>query len=545
MKHGRLLLAALLFAASSALGQTIIFNPSLITGGTPANVAETVFVIVENTSNTTVNLTQIGGVKSTFAGTDWLDVSPTSMVIPPNSSDEILTVIMNKNGVFGGPGVSYRLEGYIFAKTNLPDPDDSLILPITEYDIGGGLTGLLKVDTLATDCLRLSVSESGEMGELGSGTVNLDYLGKGIDCSPTAKIYIYSGGPMLIRKNGPTDYTFHSGLYQTEQFETSQSFTVLNPGSADTFSTPDYAAFTTGVLATADTTLGIRRTYFAPKNSVHGTGPCDGIIVKTELFSLTGGPANNLTLAEVTDWDVPSDADAVNSGGIDTTIHAVYQRGIESDGTGCQSNAQRFAAQVFLSGHGSQFPCAVSRLFHGGYLERADSLLRYDTTDQSVEGMFHWNASTPAGLRLATTTEADPFSVLTYRHNFNLAAGDTLVVFAALTTIEKGSIFDLENNATELYTWYRQHLQPEFCPPCEACCTGTVGNVKCEPDDGVDVGDLTALIDNLFLTFTPLCCVEEANCDGGPAGQIDVGDLTALIDNLFLTFKPLRTCCGQ
>jgi hypothetical protein len=73
-----------------------------------------------------------------------------------------------------------------------------------------------------------------------------------------------------------------------------------------------------------------------------------------------------------------------------------------------------------------------------------------------------------------------------------------------------------------------------------SCCVGTVGNVDCSAGDGVDVGDLTALIDNLFISFTPLCCEGEANCDA--AGGIDVGDLTALIDNLFINFTPLPGC---
>ncbi len=72
------------------------------------------------------------------------------------------------------------------------------------------------------------------------------------------------------------------------------------------------------------------------------------------------------------------------------------------------------------------------------------------------------------------------------------------------------------------------------------CCVGTVGNVDCSEDDGVDIGDLTSLINNLFIDFAPLCCDGEANCDG--VGGIDIGDLTALINNLFITFAPLPDC---
>ncbi len=72
------------------------------------------------------------------------------------------------------------------------------------------------------------------------------------------------------------------------------------------------------------------------------------------------------------------------------------------------------------------------------------------------------------------------------------------------------------------------------------CCAGDRGNVDCDPSGGVDIGDLTALINNLYISFDPLCCEAEANCDG--IGGIDIGDLTALINNLFITFAPLPVC---
>ncbi len=77
---------------------------------------------------------------------------------------------------------------------------------------------------------------------------------------------------------------------------------------------------------------------------------------------------------------------------------------------------------------------------------------------------------------------------------------------------------------------------------CDPCCVGTVGNVDCDLLDGVDIGDLTTLIDNLFISFNPLCCKAEANCDGDSGCSIDIGDLTALIDNLFVNFTALPSC---
>jgi PKD repeat protein len=74
------------------------------------------------------------------------------------------------------------------------------------------------------------------------------------------------------------------------------------------------------------------------------------------------------------------------------------------------------------------------------------------------------------------------------------------------------------------------------------CCMNLTGNVDCDPADGTDISDLTALIDNLYISLAPLCCTEEANVDGDPAGGIDISDLTALIDYLYISFTPPAPC---
>jgi len=82
----------------------------------------------------------------------------------------------------------------------------------------------------------------------------------------------------------------------------------------------------------------------------------------------------------------------------------------------------------------------------------------------------------------------------------------------------------------------------EFGAAPGGCCVGTSGNVDGDPSDLVDIGDLTALIDYLFITFAVPECLAEANVDGDLAAVIDIGDLTALIDYLFITFAPPADC---
>ena len=75
-----------------------------------------------------------------------------------------------------------------------------------------------------------------------------------------------------------------------------------------------------------------------------------------------------------------------------------------------------------------------------------------------------------------------------------------------------------------------------------SCCAGLSGNVDCDIADVTDIADLSALIDYLYISFTPLCCKAEANCDGSIDGAVDIADLSALIDYLYISFTPVGTC---
>jgi len=72
------------------------------------------------------------------------------------------------------------------------------------------------------------------------------------------------------------------------------------------------------------------------------------------------------------------------------------------------------------------------------------------------------------------------------------------------------------------------------------CCVGLQGNIDCDAEDVVDVTDIQVLVDNLFLSLTPLCCFNEADLDAN--GEVDITDLSLLIDNQFLTLTPLSPC---
>lgn len=81
-------------------------------------------------------------------------------------------------------------------------------------------------------------------------------------------------------------------------------------------------------------------------------------------------------------------------------------------------------------------------------------------------------------------------------------------------------------------------------PPLHAqsgCCT-VRGNVDCDPGGGVDIADLSRLIDYMLISFDPLCCPDAGNVDGSIDGIIDISDLSRLIDFMLISFEPLEPC---
>lgn len=79
-------------------------------------------------------------------------------------------------------------------------------------------------------------------------------------------------------------------------------------------------------------------------------------------------------------------------------------------------------------------------------------------------------------------------------------------------------------------TYYGDGTQCSGIMPC--CCVGIRGNMDGDPQDMVDISDLSIFIDYLFfgVPFTGTC-PGEANVDG--IGEADISDLTLLIAYLF------------
>ncbi len=102
----------------------------------------------------------------------------------------------------------------------------------------------------------------------------------------------------------------------------------------------------------------------------------------------------------------------------------------------------------------------------------------------------------------------------------------------------------IENTCWIRFDYNEWLMGPEFGPLIRTidyggcCIPPTVGDI--DQSGGVDITDISVLIDNQFLTLTPLECEEEGDVDF--SGTVDITDVSVLIDNQFLTLTPLPPC---
>ena len=99
-------------------------------------------------------------------------------------------------------------------------------------------------------------------------------------------------------------------------------------------------------------------------------------------------------------------------------------------------------------------------------------------------------------------------------------------------------------------------IEPDWAGPVcwvVTCCSGKVGDVNGSGEDEPTIGDVSALIDILFISEQPGDCVEEAdiNLSGTLLNppldwkDVTIGDISFLIEHLFITPEgqpPLYDC---
>jgi hypothetical protein len=540
----------------------ILYEPSVIGYPIwmPHGKTDTIKVTVTNEGNAPLNITTIGGVKTSAETFNWLGTSVSSLTVPMGSPDTAsFDIYLNAGGVINLPGTVVALSGYIFMKSDARTPRDSVVLLISNFLVADTVQQLVW-DTVSTSCgVRLVVSNNGDMGRNGYKKVNMDFAALGGECDTAtldgANVYLYDGGPIVVREITPqVAYSWSNQLYQGG-FATEESFKPYVGGTPGSFTGTGFDGYRTGTFLNRDSLIGVQATYYAPTG---GGDSCNFIIVQRKFFNRGGSAVNHVTIGEQIDWDIPADVGSNNSSAI-LGGYTVYQRGVDTGvipDCGTQYDSARFGAGMLFGKYSKAEydadPCANDVSPVGIFSEIQDTMFNYDSlTDGNLEGRYFWNRmKNQTGLNATPIKNKDLRTVYTWYADRNFTANDTVTIYTALATVKKGTETDLDKTFKKAFEWYKKHLRPT-CSNIPGvgggCCNdgssdGRTGNIDCDPGKGVDISDLSTLIDFLYISFTPLCCDQAANIDGDPAGGIDISDLSGLIDFLYISFTPTALC---
>ncbi len=83
----------------------------------------------------------------------------------------------------------------------------------------------------------------------------------------------------------------------------------------------------------------------------------------------------------------------------------------------------------------------------------------------------------------------------------------------------------------------------------EGCCglytDGITGNTNCSEDGKFTLSDITKLIDHVYISKDPLCCMANGNTNGSEDCKITLSDITVLIDAVYISHVPPAECMPE
>ena len=325
-------------------------------------------------------------------------------------------------------------------------------------------------------------------------------------------------------------------------------FVPLTAGQ--TASTAKYTSHTS-LFTTQDSSIEMKQTLYAPTD----IDSCDFIIKELRVYNYddADGPITGVVIGEVVDWDVPSDTGLENGSGFDASLGLIYQYGAEyhQDDTGanaaCQDSDVRYGGLVFLQKITRTATVDDDGGFYGAYTQNNATFVYGNpyglVMSEIYENMTNLDIA-GGGFALWSSTDVDSLYTdlhtgMCFDNNYTVTPGETLVVYAAYSTVENGDLVGMQAAADAATVWYCGNLSPIGCGCCEM-------RGDLDGNGSIDVDDLTNIICWLFgVGFCfPHPCPEVSNIDGviGPGGPIDVSDLTYLVAYLFKGGPPPPPC---
>jgi hypothetical protein len=466
-------------------------------------------------------------------GSGWISIAPMSGTIPSGLNNTVdLTIALTAPG--GAPDPSTWVGKATITHEGEGSPTDINFCMLVASEFTYPQSAIL-----ATQCVRLRVYNTGELSNNATDAA-LDFIDGDCDtfnANTNASIYLYDGSPIICRVSGSDTLRF---MMYSKTFTDPDGLRPLS--DLIVVDSPAYT-YATSEFCTADSVLGFRSQYFAPKDIEDS---CSLVFEVLWLWNRTGSAVNGVLFGKVVDWDVPSDSASNNGSGYYTndTMAVLYQFGGEynqDDSTEAlcpQESNQRVAAMFLDDLH---YPVKnaftidnATYVYTSGPYGNAAPLPpgpMYNMM-KTKEGLSTWSSTAPESLYTDLT------SVVTFGE-YNLDPNDTVIVVNILFS-SKDAALEIGAKGPPPWWWWRwiwrmirfehKYIHPWF-PPwwwVTSCCNlpGDANN-----DGKVNVGDAVYIISYVFRGGPAPPCLQEGDANGD--GKVNVGDAVYIISYVF------------
>ena len=522
----------------------------------PDSIKDTTLTIV-NSGNAILNI--LVTTEEDTGPPGWLSTSGFPAQIPDGANNIATgTITFDATGItqakINSAGGHIVVLGRIFFDHDGPSDIDTIEVTLIITD-----TVLITTwDTISTNVISLAVATNGRYGGGGEGGIEgirMDYWFDPAECDTFdsivgfTKVYLYDGsfavgGPVDIGGSPDTilsNEIFSAGPRQFSSVYSLEGPSLVTDGMLQTWST--------GKMTNHDSSLAFHVTYYAPLvTTTYGTqtnktwhADQQFITKSLKIWSNDGQDHAPLAIGDVIDWDVPADdsggnqTGSNNKGEVNSALGLIYFIGAEfnvdtvlDDGTiqECQENDTRFSGMAYS--YTNYFSSMTNKWtsnesLYGGY---AESNARYVYTgwddvelyfNMSAEGLIPWTHPH------ADSSKTDLHGVLTYEFDYNLLAGDTLVIYSVLATVLQdlsgpGRIEDLADKGRNFTHYF-------------GCCRGLHGDLNNDNKDAT-VTDLVFAVDRIFRGGDAAVCAGEADVNADKT-VLDISDLVYLVDKIF------------
>ncbi len=486
----------------------------------------------------------------------WLGTTGSAATIPGGDSTQFV-IRVNQGELIKNPGTYYGRIVIQYSPSASP-----FTIPVRVRASGkGSLHPPFAVwDTLTTQCgLKLAVSNFGSMGNDYAGGANLNFPQPSPECDTNggnnnagdASIYLGAASPIIVRKTGVDSYAASWGIYSDDTAYSHTFKPMAESPTAGPISGTGYEGFNSGVFCSADSSVKLQVTWYAPTGPTNADS-CKFMIQRMKIYPFTPGVSvPNLAIGQLFDWDIPTDTSApLNVGNVaftDPTRRLVGMRGFTSVDTSisnhnCYLNAHRYGGAALITMHMKNV--VQSTVLYGAYNGAIDSFV-FPAGGLLPEQL--WANMQSTGYSNESRI-ADLHSMLTYKNGasnagWTLPANDTLTIWTAIAatrptggTTAQG-LDSLKKEIDKAFKWYEK-----VRPPVLSCCYFARGNVISSAWTTPNLSDLSYLIAYLTLTPRPtIYCFLEADVNG--SGTIDLSDLSLLIAFMTETPRPTLPNC--